>query len=186
MAEITPHSGVVGRVGQEMGGHPSQPAASVCKLRDAREARTEDPSAQDLLLRRGDTPGIPFYQPPCLPFSTSLNLPDRDGPRGWLAQQSAGLYVGAGTLTTGFFGARVSGRVPTPHLHFRVTPGWRPPGGSGTPASARCATVRVSVSTRVSLPTYVTVGKDGCDGACVCVRACVLVLAASMRVLIRV
>ena len=32
--------------------------------------------------------------------------------------------------------------------------------------------MRVSVSTRVSLPTYVTVGKDGCDGACVCVRAC--------------
>lgn len=32
--------------------------------------------------------------------------------------------------------------------------------------SAGCATVRVSVSILVSLPAYVTVGKDGHDGAC--------------------
>lgn len=37
--------------------------------------------------------------------------------------------------------------------------------------SAGCATVRVSVSILVSLPAYVTVGRDGHDGACVCVSA---------------
>lgn len=38
--------------------------------------------------------------------------------------------------------------------------------------SAGCATVRVRVSILVSLPAYVTVGKDGRDRACVCVHAC--------------
>lgn len=37
--------------------------------------------------------------------------------------------------------------------------------------SAGCATVHVSVSILVNLPTCVSAGKDGCVGVCVCVCA---------------
>ena len=43
-----------------MGGHPSQPWASVCQLTDASEAHTEDLSAEDLLVSSPEVTHLGF------------------------------------------------------------------------------------------------------------------------------